>query len=450
MRAHGSLSANLIRCSIVAGAAAFALSASSVAHAQYGGGGGGGSAPRPSSQPEDEDQAKKRSRWSRPSSNDEWTEPTYTIDIRTGKKLGMAREFLTSEQFDQAEGVLSTIRESSMNPLEKAQVYQIMAYVSYGRGDTAGARDYFEKTLALGVLSPKQAADTRFQIAQLYLGEENWEKAAENLETWLTMEPNPNPGSYFMLALTYYQMQDLEKALPNAQRAVDASDDPKEPWLKLLLGLRLGNKEYKESVPILEELVKRYPKKSYWLNLATVHGALENYEEALVPLQLAYTQGLLTEGAELQRLAQLLLFLDLPYRAANVLQKGFDEGIIEPDPKAYEMLSSSYIGAREFEKAAEPLRKAANLSADGDLYIRLAQVHIQREKWQEAGDALRKGLEKGVEEPGEAQLLMGITLHSQKKPESARTWFARASQQQDTRDEAEVWIKYIDRELQSG
>jgi tetratricopeptide (TPR) repeat protein len=301
------------------------------------------------------------------------------------------------------------------------------------------------------VLDVEEQAAIRFQIAQLYLAEERWRDVVTNLEQWFSMVESPNSSAYYLLAIAYYQLEDLDSALPPALKALEVAEVPQEGWLQLVLALRLTRKEYAEAVPLLEQLIHRYPKKIYWIQLSTVHGALGSYEEALIPLQLAYSQGLLTEDEELRRLSQLLLFLDLPYRAAVVLEGGLEEGSVEPDAAAYEQLSNSWIAAREYEKAAAPLARAAELSEGGDLYVRLAQVHIQREKWSEAAEALRRALDKGeLANQGDAQLLMGIAYYSQKEPQQALRWFARARQHEATRQEAEVWVRYIERELGSG
>ncbi len=439
---------------LLAATLALAVSLPGLALAQYQGDAGA------SAQPQGE-KKKKRERLSRwgsrgSSSRDREGEsyrkgPQYQIDERTGKRLIEAREHLMAERYDEAEAALGKLRMRTMNPLERAQTYRIHAFIAYGREDMAAARDYLEKTIAEGVLDPQDAADVRFQIAQLWLQEENWAEAAKNLEVWFDVVESPNSAAYYILALTYYQLEDLEKALVPAQKAVDISDTPRESWLQLLLALRLTRREYEASVPLLEELVTRFPKKAYWLNLSTVYGALGNYQEALVPLQLAYTQDLLDQDAEIRRLAQLLLFLELPYRAALVMERGLEGETVKNDVAAWEMLSNSWIAAREYERSVEPLTRAATLAEGGDLYVRLAQVHLQREKWAEAADALRQALSKGgLQNPGDAQLLMGIAFYSQKRPKQAKTWFGRARQHSATRDEAEVWIKYIDRELASG
>ncbi|MBW2274295.1 MAG: hypothetical protein JRG96_13560 [Deltaproteobacteria bacterium] len=365
----------------------------------------------PAAAPAKEGDAKKKAktgRWARSSETEEggWVQPDYFVDERTAKRLLVATEALTAEDYDKADGALDRLRMRNLNPLEKSKVYTMRAYIENGRENTAGAREFLAKAIAEKVLSPEDTARLRLQIAQLWFQDSNWTEGAKSLEYWFTVAPDPQPAHYYLLALAYYQLEDYEKALVPAQQTLALSEKPREGWLQLVLSLRLTLKQYKEAIPILEELVVRFPKKNYWLSLSTVHGAVGNYEEALVPLQLAYTQGLLTKGSELERLARLMLFLDLPYRSARVLQQVLDDGTIESESDSWETLSNSWIGAREYKKAAGPLERAAELAEDGRLYVRLAQVHIQREDWSDAQRALRLGIDKGLEQPGEAYLLM--------------------------------------------
>jgi tetratricopeptide (TPR) repeat protein len=127
------------------------------------------------------------------------------------------------------------------------------------------------------------------------------------------------------------------------------------------------------------------------------------------------------------------------------------ENRIEPDARVYELLSNSRIAARDYEAAVEPLGRAAELAEGGDLYVRLAQVHLQREKWEAAVEALRSALHKGeLDKPGDAQLLMGIAIYSQKEPRQALRWFREARNHPESREEANIWLQHIGRELQTG
>lgn len=400
--------------------------------------------------PPEAEQSKPRS-WSRGQKKGGWAKQQATMDPRTAKHYAEALEHLQAERYEECEKALGKIRMRGLNPLERAKVLRTYAFVSYGRGDLEGARDFLKQALAEDGLPLEDQAQARYQIAQLYLAEERWQDVIDNLQKWFEIVEKPNSSAYYLLAIAYYQLEDLDAALGPAQKAIDIAEQPQEGWLQLLLALRLTRKEYQEAIPLLEKLVALYPKKTYFIQLSTVYGALGNFPEALIPLQLAYTQGLLTEGAELHRLAELLLYLDLPYRAAQVLSKGLADGLIEEDARVYELLSNCRIAARDYDAAVEPLGRAAELAEGGDLYVRLAQVHLQREKWGEAVEALRSALDKGeLDKPGDAQLLMGIAMYSQKQPEKALRWFREARNHTESRDEANVWLQHIGREMQTG
>jgi tetratricopeptide (TPR) repeat protein len=375
----------------------------------------------------------------------------HQIDERTNKRLSKAYEQLGAEEYLAARKTLDRMRLRSLNPLERAKVHQIYAFLGYGEGDLEAARESLEKAIAEDALPATVQSEMRFQIAQLYLAEENWSGVVTNLDKWFARVEAPNAAAYYMLAIAHYQLDDVDAALVPALQAVAQSNEPREPWLQLLLALHLTRKDYEEAVPLLEQLAKHFPKKSYWLQLSTVHGALGNYEDALVPLQFAYAQNLLTTDEELRRLAQLLLYLDLPFRAAGVLSLGLEHERIDEDVEVYQLLGNSWIAAREYENAVAPLAQAAKLATTGDLYMRLAQVHIQRERWAEATIALEQALEKGgLADEGDVYLLMGIAHYSQKRPGHATRWFRRALEHSNSRKEAESWLSYIHRELTSG
>ena len=76
---------------------------------------------------------------------------------------------------------------------------------------------------------------------------------------------------------------------------------------------------------------------------------------------------------------------------------------------------------------------------------------MQREQWADAIGAFQQGLAKGgLEEPGNAQLLLGISYYNDGRVEQARSSFARAREHDATRDAADRWITHLERESQGG
>jgi tetratricopeptide (TPR) repeat protein len=124
---------------------------------------------------------------------------------------------------------------------------------------------------------------------------------------------------------------------------------------------------------------------------------------------------------------------------------------MEEDSELYELLSNSWIMAREYDEAVDPLVRAAELAQGGRIYQRLAEVHIQQERWQEAAEALELAINKGeLPRPGQTTLLMGIVLYSQKKPGEALPWFEKAKAFPDSEDEANIWTRHIEREIKKA
>lgn len=372
----------------------------------------------------------------------------FRVNPRVSRYLGAAAK--ASDAGDAKEGMelLDKLNLRRLNPYERALVYRLKAYVAYAAGQYPVTIENFEKVLAEEVMSPEADNRIRFNIAQVHAALQQWNEVVTSLDRWFRyVEGDPDPLAYYLLGVSYFQLDKIDLAIANTEKAVDLSPEPAEGWLQLLAALYIQKEDYASATPILEELVVRFPKKIYWVQLALIYGARDNYRFSLAAQQAAYVQGLITEDKELRRLARSYLYNDLPYPAAKVLEKGLEDGEIEKDASAYELLANSWIAAREYDRALAPLRKAAERSKDGNLFVRLGQVHLQREEWDQAartlGDALAKG---GLDKPGEAKLLLGIAYYNGGQLERARAALQTALPYDATRAEAERWIEHIDTE----
>ncbi len=338
-----------------------------------------------------------------------------------------------------------------MNPYERALAYRFLAYASIGQEDTAAAVGYFAKVVEQEALQIDEEASVRFNIAQIYGSMEEWQKVEEELGEWFQYVERPNGVAYYLLAISHYRRAQYDEALTPALKALDITNEPNESWLQLVAALHLQRDEFDSAVPILEELVTRFAKKQYWVQLSLIYGARGDYQHALRIQQLAHVQDLLTQDGELRRLARTYLFHQLPYPAAQVLERGLEEGRIDREAEVLELLGNSWIAAREYEKAIEPLQQAADLAEDGRLDLRLGQVHVQREDWKEATGLIQKAIKKGgLEDVGKAYLLLGISYYSDDHPESARTAFRRARKHESTRTDAKAWLEHLARQSQEG
>ncbi len=370
----------------------------------------------------------------------------YPVRRRISRYLEAATKAVDKGKPQEGRALLEKLDPKRLNRYERALVYRLHAHLAYFAADYTGARENFEKVLAEEVLSVRDDNRIRFNIAQLYATGQQWSEVISALDRWARYVEEPDPFAHYLRAIAYYQLEDLDAALIEAKRAVELSPEPLESWLLILSALHTQKEEYASALPVLEKLVARFPnKKRYWIQLSLIHGALENYPRSLAVLELAYLQGLLTEDKEVRRLARASLHQNLPYPAAQVLEKGLAEGVVPRDSEALELLANSWIAAREYEKSLPPLRQAAELAKNGNLYVRLGQVYMQREAWQEATEVLQQAVAKGdLKDPGNAQLLLGIAFYNDQRVDQARSSFARARQHDSTREAADRWITHLE------
>jgi tetratricopeptide (TPR) repeat protein len=362
------------------------------------------------------------------------------------KKLSKAHELLAEEKYDEARKLMDQMsKRKSLNPHEQALMWQTYAYIQSSQEQYPQAITSFEKCLALDALPEATALGTQYNLGQLYMSVERYKDAARVLEDWLGQVENPAGSAYYLVAMAHVQLEDADAALPYARKAVEVAKKPVEAWLQLLLAVEFELKHYKQVANVLEVLVTHFPKKNYFLQLSAVYSELGRDKRALSTLELAYIQGLLDRESELLNLAQAYLFHDIPYRAAQVLETGLAEKIISDDAEHWELLGDSWLHAREYGEALEPLRRAAALSEDGNLYVRIAQVHLERDESREALEALEKGLSKGnLDNPGNAYLLLGITHVGARRHAAARKAFAKAGEYEKSRKASRDWMKHVE------
>ncbi len=377
-------------------------------------------------------------------------EKTYTLQPTTMKKLAKFYEYAEAEDFDSALDILiSLAKRKSLKKHDRAMVYQFMGFMYAQKEDYTKATKAMERSLKQNALPFSTTQQVKFALGQLYMAEDRMEDAIRVLQDWYDQEESPSADANFRLAAAYMATEQFTKALPYARKAVAMSKaEPKERFLavNLMTEFQLGN--FMESLELLKLLATHFPKKRYYTQLAFGYTELGEMETALAVLQLAYAEGWLDKENELISLAQRLYSADLPYQAALVLGQGLEDEIIERTEKNLEFLSSALLSAREYEESIKPLEEAASLSETGNLYVRLAQVHLQVERWGAAQLALEKAVKKGeLDDPSRAQLLLGITQFNQKRYAAARGAFERAAKDENLAASANQWIEHTNRQI---
>ncbi len=385
------------------------------------------------------------------------TRKTPALRNNVYEQLAKAQEAAEAKDLSGAASILDAMiasgGKSALNSYELANVYNLYAFIYYSREDYAKALKAYEEVVAQPDLPLAMEINTKYTIAQLYFVQEQWQKGIDALLGWFAITDKPNANAYILLAQGYYQTEDYSKALLNVEKAINMykaeGKVPKEQWYNLARFLYFEKGDVAKTVATLEELLRLYPKKDYWVQVSHMYGEQKKDDLQLAAMDTAYVQGMLDKGQEQVTMAYLYLNSEVPYRAGKVMEKGLKGGSIEATSKNYEIAASAWSQAQELDKAIVDMEKAASMSEQGELYARLGNIYLDSDENDKAIAAINKGLSRGgVKRADSARLVLGMAYFNSKQYDKAREAFNAAGRDERSAKYAQQWLDYIDSELE--
>ena len=207
------------------------------------------------------------------------------------------------------------------------------------------------------------------------------------------------------------QKKAIEESIVDLDRSVAnlAIGPTKENWWLLLRAAHFELDDIKNVRVILERLLIEWPKKEYWTQLSAVYGQLKFDDKQISSYRTAYEEGFLVRSNELVQMAQLYLSMEVPYKAAVILQKGVDAGQVDLEVKNWRLLSQAWFLAQDDQMAIAALREAAKLSDDGELDIRLARSLANTANFEGCVNSAATAISKGdLKRDDESYITLGM------------------------------------------
>lgn len=379
---------------------------------------------------------------------------TGTLAEQTWKRMNQAYELVGEEQYDEALQIMQQVRSRARenDSYLRAVVAQAVAQVYWSKGEYDKSLEEFELAVELDALPDRQHYALMYQIAQLYYGKERYDEALDRLALWFCKVPEEQhtASAYVLRASIYANKEDWNQVIPAIEKAISMEENPKENWYALKLAAHYQLEQFPQAADTLEDMITLWPdKKTYWTQLSNTYYKLEQEDEALSTSALAYRKGLLDKQEDLIYLANLYSMKDVPYKAAQVLQKGLDDGIIENEEKYWTMTGDSWYAAEEYDEALAAFERSGQVADEGKIDMRRAYILIDMERWDEASEALRAALDKGGlkdRQTGEAYLMLGMSEFNRGNFDQASTAWGRASRFDSARAQAQQWMTHMKEE----
>ncbi|MFK7885898.1 MAG: tetratricopeptide repeat protein [Gammaproteobacteria bacterium] len=380
---------------------------------------------------------------------DEEEETKNTVmSERAYKRLSQAHEAMGEENYADAIAKLQVMEGMKLSDYERALVLQTYGFIYAQQERYSEALRYFEDCIALDALPLKAQQGMLYSLAGLYANQEQWLKAVETIERWLVAEPDPPPDAYILIASSYAELNRYRDALPWIEKAIAATNEPKESWYQLLVAIYFELKEFRNAAGAARTMVALWPeKKSYWEMLQGAYQEVGDDFAAMSALELGYTQGVLSDENNIVNLARMKMYLEVPYDAAELMNKELGAGRVERSKKNLELLLAGWEAAREFEKAITIIDELASSAPTGKLYARKAQLFSERNRWDDVVSAADQALGRGGltgKEEGTVLLLKGVALLELDRNNDAESTFVKASALGGrAAEQARSWIQYL-------
>jgi len=377
-----------------------------------------------------------------------------SVSSKTYKALTEIQEIMSQGNTAEASSRLNTLlSEVEEDSLDKALTLQTLGYVEMARENFPRAIEHLKASLALNKLPQKVAYNVGYMVAQLYAAQGEYRQALEFAGGWFASLESPTPAQTIFMANIYAQAGQYDKSVPYAEKAIAASassqqNKPQESWYQLLAANYFELKRYRKAAATLARMLELWPHNAgYWEQLAGVYVTLDDEKMALATLKSAFAGNYLEKESTIKSLVQLSVTQGIPEHGARMLERSFEQELLPQNEGYLEMLAQAYAAARERDRAIDAYRRLAEASGDGEAWVAISNIHVEKGEWPQAEQALRRALAKTLESPGKARLLLGIAQVEQGEFAGGRESLEKAQADPKVATSAARWLKYAE-ELQ--
>lgn len=243
-------------------------------------------------------------------------------------------------------------------------------------------------------------------------------QAADQYLRAYEMHKVPDPQLLYRAAALLARAKQHRRAVEVLGRLGQQHPPVRTEWLELLLYVHFELHDYRAAIRVTEQLLAQAPDKvSYWLQLAQLRLQCQQYLGAAAAYEVVY-RSRPPSRQELQQLAELYLYVNLPLRAAQTLERiasgdrsrrdlqrlaGFYRrgGLAEqaercltrlierwPDAQAYQLQAELLYEQGAYEQALQLLDKACDSYPEhAPLYLQRGYASWQLRDWDRAAQS---------------------------------------------------------------
>ncbi|MDB2438436.1 hypothetical protein N9W89_06940 [Hellea sp.] len=321
------------------------------------------------------------------------------FSAKAGEKVLAAQNLMTAENPSGALAILaSALTVPELTPYERAIILQMQGANYYALKQFGPAVAAFEGAVKAGGLNAAETADMEVKIAQLLIANDQQALGAQRLEDYFNSGGQQKPEYVELLAQAWLQAQNYKRALPWAEKWVAAANPKERRHYDTLNFLYNALKRPERQAEVVKEMIMQWPEeRELWEAWASLFADAGQDEDAFAVKKLLYLGGALTTEPEILQIVQYYSYYEMPYQAAQILERELNAGRVTREPEKLVQLASLFRQAREYGRAIPVLEAATKMDASGDLHAGLGEALYNEGECERAETAFKQAINRGYD-----------------------------------------------------
>jgi tetratricopeptide (TPR) repeat protein len=360
-------------------------------------------------------------------------------------KLSKLQALYNAEEFDaaiaSAEAILA---DPKANPAERSSAASAAAFAAMRKDDdNARAIAFAKRALDENGLQNAMHFPLLLELARMHSNDEQYVEALAVVDKFLAETKSNDPAAHEVRGYALYQMDKYPEAIDALKLAVAPDGTASGNVNQMLMRSYVAAERYAEAITLGEAIAAKTPDdKKAQLNLANVYAEAEQPAKAVAVFERLRAAGKLTDSGDYEAGIRVLANLDGREKdLIAFINEGLTKGILKPNAQVYGQLGQAYYNADQVGEAIAAWEKAAPLAKDGELYLNLAIVSLQDDRYAGAKAAAQQAIAKGVRKPGKAWLVIAAAEQGLGNDAGIVAAYREAAKDPATRDEAHKMLQ---------
>jgi tetratricopeptide (TPR) repeat protein len=373
---------------------------------------------------------------------------TQLVGPSVGKKVAKAFEAYAVEAEDGSNidnALVMLLEINAKKDYDKAFLNRFIGVMYAQKGEEKKSLEYLNKAVEPDILNEAEQAESLKLVGDLQMQVEGYKEALVAYDAWMAFTGKSDANVWLKIAQANLALKQFDKVIVPADKAIAALGDKinQNPYV-IKLNSYYERQMFKECVEVLETAVQVLPEiKLFWTQLASFYAMTEDYPNSLATLDLAYKQGYLDKESQIIMLANLYAQSEVPHKAAALLEKYIDSGLVKRDDKNLFTLANSWHAAQHIDKAASYYGELAKMTNLSKHYSKQGMLLNQDEQFAKAITALKKAIEIGVQNPGRLNQSIAESYFYLGNYKQAYVYIQQALKDPKSRRTAKGWVSYI-------